>query len=98
MKRDDMPVRLDDLPMFASDRQIAEALVGKDKAEKWMRERLPALAKMQGFPAIDEFFGGRPVPHVARFFENWFGKGQTTAPPGVEDRSAWKTNRSKRRV
>ena len=98
MKRPDLPVKLDDLPMFATDQQIAEAIVGKDKAEKWMREKLPALAKMPGFPAIDEFFGGRPVAHVARYFENWLGKGSTVAPPGREDRSGWKTDRSKRQA
>ncbi|ESZ52800.1 MULTISPECIES: hypothetical protein [unclassified Mesorhizobium] len=89
---------LDDLPMFASDEQIAEAIVGKDKAGKWMRERLPTLANKPGFPAIDEFHGGRPVALVQRFYENYLGTGSTTAtaPPGKADASQWKTKTRQR--
>ncbi|PWJ93603.1 hypothetical protein C8D77_101282 [Mesorhizobium loti] len=92
------PLRLDDLPMFASDIEIAEAIVGRDNAEKWMRERLPALANKPGFPAIDEFHGGRPVKHVIRFYEKWLGTdaSNATAPPGKADPGQWKTkSRSK---
>lgn len=81
--------------MFASDRQIAEAIVGKDAAEKWMRERLPTLASKPGFPPIDAFHGGRPVKLVARFYDEYLGTGVKTgsAPRGVEDVSAWKPSR-----
>jgi len=89
------PLRLDDLPMFATDRQIAEAIVGKDKAEKWMRERLPTLASKPGFPPIDPFHGGRPVKLVARFYDEYLGVGKSGAPGprGVEDVRAWKPSR-----
>lgn len=85
------PTKLDDLPMFAGDREIAEALVGRLAAEKWVKERLPTLAQRPGFPAIDAFHGGRPVPLVKRFYENYLGlpadaKGK---PDGKEDDSAW---------
>ncbi|RUM95593.1 hypothetical protein EET67_22450 [Pseudaminobacter arsenicus] len=95
MKATDRPLRLDDLPMFASDRQIAEAIVGKDEAEKWMRERLPTLASKPGFPPIDAFHGGRPVRLVARFYDEYLGgsAGSGSAPRGVEDVSAWKPSR-----
>ncbi|MES0168182.1 hypothetical protein NKJ87_19705 [Mesorhizobium sp. M0027] len=87
------PLRLDDLPMFATDRQIAEAIVGRDNAEQWMRERLPTLAGKPGFPAIDDFHGGRPVALVARFYERYLGtaSSSTTALPGKADASQWKT-------
>jgi hypothetical protein len=87
------PLKLEDLPMFANDRQIAEAIVGRDNAEKWMRERLPTLAGKQGFPAIDDFHGGRPVALVARFYENYLGTAQskTDAAPARADASQWKT-------
>ncbi|TPI17609.1 hypothetical protein [Mesorhizobium sp. B4-1-1] len=59
--------------MFADDRQIAEAIVGCDNAEKWMRERLPALADKQGFPAVDDLpwrtpccFGGPLLRKLSR--------------------------------
>lgn len=92
------PLRLDDLPMFASDRQIAEAIVGKDAAEKWLKERLPTLASKPGFPPIDAFHGGRPVKLVARFYDEYLGTGAQpgSTPRGVEDVSAWK--RSKHRA
>lgn len=99
MKRDaGLPIRLDDLPMFATDRQIAEAIVGKDAAEKWMRERLPTLASKPGFPPIDTFHGGRPVRLIAKFYDDYLGTatGGVVAPRGVEDVSAWKP--SKRRA
>jgi hypothetical protein len=87
------PATLESLPMFASDRQIAEAIVGKDKAEKWMRERLPTLANKAGFPPIDEFHGGRPVALVARWYDSYLGIGSRTGttPPSRADASGWKS-------
>ncbi|RWO95095.1 hypothetical protein [Mesorhizobium sp.] len=98
MKRAELPLRLDDLPLFATDKQIAEAIVGKDMAEKWVRERLPTLAKKPGFPAIDDFHGGRPVALVIRFYGEYLKlPGQSAGKPdGQEDESAW--NRRKRRA
>ncbi|CDX26950.1 conserved hypothetical protein [Mesorhizobium plurifarium] len=90
--------KLDDLPLFAGDREIAEAIVGKRDAEKWMKERLPTLAQKAGFPAIDAFHGGRAVPLVKRFYENYLGLPVESAkgkPDGQEDDSAW--NKRKRR-
>lgn len=97
-KRDNLAPTLDELPMFATDRQIAEAIVGKDAAEKWMRERLPTLAGKPGFPKIDEFHGGRPVKLVARFYDDYLETARTSPAParGIEDASAWKP--SKRRA
>jgi hypothetical protein len=99
MKRPaELPVRLDDLPMFATDQQLAEAIVGKDAAENWLRDRLPTLASKAGFPAIDAFHGGRPVKLVARFYDEYLGttRSGATAPRGQQDVSAWK--QSKRRA
>jgi hypothetical protein len=81
--------------MFASDQQIAEAIVGKESADKWVRERLPTLAAKPGFPPIDDFHGGRPVKLVAKFYESYLGGAaqSTAAPRGREDPSAWKTSK-----
>ncbi|WP_288142837.1 hypothetical protein [Mesorhizobium sp.] len=79
--------------MFATDEAIAEALVGKLSAQKWVRERLPILTQKPGFPAIDAFHGGRPVP---RFYETYLGLANHSGKPdGKEDASAW--IRSKKR-
>jgi len=95
LKRSDLPIRLDDLPMFATDRQIAEAIVGKDKAEKWMRERLPTLASKPGFPPIDPFHEGRAVALVKLFYANFLnlpadGRG---LPDDREREGEWKSSR-----
>lgn len=95
MKRAAAVVTLDALPMFAGDQEIAEAIVGRDKAEKWMRDRLPTLASKPGFPPIDAFHGGRPVKLVIRFYDEYLGtdSGQAIAPRGVADASQWKRSR-----
>lgn len=84
--------------MFASDKQIAEAIVGKERAEAWLRERLPTLATKPGFPAVDPFHGGRPVAHVELFYRNYLnvpadGRG---LPDRTEGEGEWK--RSRRRA
>lgn len=88
---------LDGLPVFANDRQIAVALVGKDRAAMWLKTAIPQLER-QGFPRIDPLHDGRPVPLVKRFYESYFGitAGFSVASPdGKEDWSGWK--KSKRR-
>jgi hypothetical protein len=54
---------------------------------------MPALVKVPGLPEVDEFHGGRPVPLVRLFYDNWMGvpkdvaigaKGQGTSVGGVE--------------
>jgi hypothetical protein len=95
LKHAERPLTLDELPLFATDRQIAEAIVGKDAAEKWMRERLPTLASKPGFPKIDEFHGGRPVRLVAKFYDAYLGAGSTipSAPRGIADPTKWKRSK-----
>lgn len=89
---------LDSLPLFATDKQIAEAIVGKANAAKWIRERLPALEKIPGFPKTDKFHGGRAVPLVKLFYANYLSLPSTGSglPDGQEDEAAW--TRPKRRA
>ena len=89
------PLRLDDLPMFAPDQMLAEAIVGKHAAEKWLRERLPTLASKPGFPPIDPVHGGRPVAHVKLFYAEYLnlpadGVGR---PVGRDQEGEWKRSR-----
>jgi hypothetical protein len=67
----DMPLSFAKLPLFATDAEISTAIVGKAKAEKWRQERLPTLATKPGFPPIDAFHGGRPVPLVWKFYQHY---------------------------
>lgn len=96
---DPLRSRLDALPLFADDLELAEAIVGKKRAKKWALERLPTLAGKPGFPAIDPFHGGRPVPLVRRFYEQYLG--MTGARPGAagrENPDAWRRSPGKRQA
>jgi len=89
---------LDQLPMFASDGQLAEAIVGKKHAAMWI-SRLPVLEAKLGFPKIDDFHGGRPVPLVRLFYLNYFRMldGVRHPPDIMEDDAAW-TRPAKRKA
>ncbi|RWN66294.1 MAG: hypothetical protein EOR99_16065 [Mesorhizobium sp.] len=89
--------QLDHLPLFASDIEIAAAIVGKKCAKKWKETRLPTLAEKAGFPPIDPFHEGRPVPLVKRFYESYLGLSASGGfrLDGAENPAAWKTRRRK---
>ncbi|RWN72297.1 MAG: hypothetical protein EOS04_26005 [Mesorhizobium sp.] len=77
---------LDRLPLFATDLEIATAIVGRARADYWRRAILPTLEK-SGFPGIDPLHKARAVPLVKQFFALYFGitAGITLAKPnGVE--------------
>ena len=97
MARAPAPVSFDDLPLFATDEEIARAIVGEHRAKEWMRTRLPTLSQKPGFPAIDAFHNGRPTWLVRRFYEQYLGvtgiAGKPGRPDGQEDPSAWRTKK-----
>jgi len=64
---------LDALPLFATDKEIAVAVVGPQRAAEWLKARFPTIAARPGFPKIDEFHGGRAVPRVKLFYEEYMG-------------------------
>jgi hypothetical protein len=83
------------LPLFATDAELATAIVGKARAEKWRKERLPTLER-KGFPAVDAFHGGRAVPLVKKFYEGYFGitAGFAMAKADGEERlGQWKSRK-----
>lgn len=91
---------LDKLPMFASDLDIAHAIVGKGRAAEWKRDILPALER-KGFPGKDPAHGGRPVPLVRRFYNSYFGitAGVAMAKPDGEDSvGTWLGKRVEKRI
>jgi hypothetical protein len=88
-----------ELPLFADDRSLGAALLGRERACEW--KSLAALYERQGLPKIDEVMGGRYVPAVKAFFDRTYGldgpaSPVPAAPDGIERPEAWK--RSKRRV
>ncbi|MER9900095.1 hypothetical protein [Mesorhizobium sp. M0130] len=78
---------LDRLPLFATDLEIATAIVGRARADYWLKAILPAL-EQRGFPGIDPLHKARPVPLVKQFFARYFGitAGFAMAKPGGEER------------
>lgn len=77
---------LDKLPLFASDQELAIAIVGRKNATHWRKFVLPALER-GGFPKVDTLHIGRAVPLVKRFYEHYFGLtlGWAMAPDGEKD-------------
>jgi hypothetical protein len=78
---------LDRLPLFATDLEIAVAIVGKQHASHWKRHILPELER-EGFPRYDRLHEGRPVPLVKQFYALYFGitAGIPLAKPDGEER------------
>jgi hypothetical protein len=86
-----------DLPLFASDSAISEALMGPGKVREWLAI-LPLLDR-RGFPGIDGLMGWRYTPAVKAFFDReWKIHGSTNIrdPRGGEERlGSWKGRRQR---
>jgi hypothetical protein len=89
-------ITLDDLPLFASDAELARAIVGEERAAAWLAEKLPYLETRPGFPRRDDFHGGRSVALVRRFYERYLDAtaGPQTTPAGVVE-GAWKPKQAR---
>lgn len=89
---------LDRLPLFASDLEIAVAIVGKKYASLWKRDAIPVLER-RGFPRWDPLHQGRPVPHVRQFYALYLGiaSGFTIAPPPDGQEREWVPRRERAR-
>lgn len=90
---------LDKLPLFATDLEIAIAIVGKKYASLWKRDALPILER-RGFPRFDALHQGRPVPHVKQFYALYLGitAGFVMAPPPDGKEKAWIPKRERKRL
>ena len=82
---------MDDLPLFASDEEISEIVMGEGKAKEWLAI-LPLLER-RGLPSIDGLMGGRYDPAVRAFFDReWGVHGPVNLrdPRGEEKLGTWK--------
>lgn len=73
--------KLDDLPAFARDDDLAAALMGTGNTSLF-RSIVPLL-EARGFPKVDGLMGGRYVPAVRAFFDREYrvrGEQQVSAP------------------
>ena len=85
---------IDDLPLFATDEQIGEVVMGPGKTKEWYAI-LPLLER-RGFPSIDGLLGGRYVPAVKAFFDRkWHVHDEFNIrdPRGEERLGTWKGKR-----
>lgn len=89
---------LDKLPLFASDLELAVAIVGKENASRWKREVLPTL-EHRGFPRFDPLHQGRAIPLVRKFYEGYFGLTMGAGPlkPGGE-KKVWLGTRVEKKI
>lgn len=85
-------VTLEQLPLFADERSLSEAVLGRGKYTHW-RSVVPLLER-RGFPKIDGLMGGRYTRAVRAFFDWEYGISGATrvlARDGAENLSApWK--------
>jgi hypothetical protein len=79
-----MPSALDRLPLFATDDEIAIAIVGKKRASEWKRGALQIL-EARGFPRFDALHGGRPVPLIRKWYELHMGLHLSCVRATLED-------------
>ncbi|RVK61903.1 hypothetical protein CN126_12305 [Sinorhizobium meliloti] len=90
---------LSKLPLFATDDEIAIAIVGKARASNWRRGAL-VLLEARGFPKVDALHGGRPVPLVRKWYNKYMALDTRyvlqTLEPAKENPEAW--SRSKRQT
>lgn len=88
------------LPLFATDREIAVAIVGKERAQMWIKSVVPILEQKMGFPRLDVLHGGRPVPLVRKWYDLHLGVHrsyvQTTQEVTQENPDSWRSAREKR--
>lgn len=90
---------LSKLPLFATDREIAVAVVGKERASMYVKVVIPQLER-HGFPRIDPLHDGRPVLLVRRFYDGYLGITagfQVAAPDGEENLGVWDRSARQRR-
>lgn len=89
---------LEDLPLFADDDAIGQALLGALRAREW--KDIAPLYERQGFPRIDPIMGGRYVPAVRAFFDRQHGllvlPGPIKRADGIERPEGWNAPKSKR--
>lgn len=78
------PITWDKLPLFASDEDIGEAVLGWDRRKEFAARA--QLHEREGMPKVSPVWGGRYVPAVKAFLDSQHGLSATVplAPNGME--------------
>ena len=77
----------DALPLYATDKEIGEALLGKADAWKWAQIMVPAL-ETRGLPGLNAYVGRRYCPAVKAFLDRQEG----VESAGSGERYRWEEN------
>jgi len=79
-----LPITWDQLPLFATDEEIGEAVLGRERRGEF--HGLATLHERDGMPKISPVWGGRFVPAVKAFLDGQYGLSTAVplAPNGVE--------------
>ena len=80
-------MNLADLPLFATDKELAEVFLGK-RAYLWP-QIVAHYEGRCGMPAVDSLFGGRYVPAVVKFFDALNGITGSTFPSQDGKENPW---------
>jgi hypothetical protein len=83
----------DDLPLFPSDAELGQAILGRKRAGEW--PGIAAFYEGKGLPPIDPLFGARYRPAVKKFFDNLWNidaQGVMPAVDGIDREEIWRTN------
>lgn len=78
------PKTLSELPLFAPDEDIGEAVLGWERRKDF--RGLAALHERHGMPKLDPVWGGRYVPAVKAYLDSDYGLSAAAplAPNGIE--------------
>jgi hypothetical protein len=89
---------LDKLPLFATEQEIATALLGPGKVEHW--QQIVPLLERRGLPTIDGLMGGRYTPAVRKFFDLDYRVGEdgrvAAAPHTPAELGSWRSKKNAR--
>ena len=79
-----IPLTWDRLPLFATDEEIGEAVLGRDRRREFAD--MAQLHERNGMPRMCPVWGGRYVPAVKAYFDAQYGLSAAVplAPNGVE--------------
>ena len=78
------PITLADLPLFASDEQLGEAVLGFERRHQF--RALAEVHELSGVPKVHPAWGGRYVPAVKQYLDSLHGLAPAVplAPNGRE--------------
>ena len=94
MTRRAAPLLVDRLPLYATDRELAPAILGERAAEWQSRIR---FFEFKGLPKVNALMGGRYVPAVLAFFDR-FESDRVSLPDGNGGEKSWTQPASRRRA